>query len=89
MFDGIPLLIDYQDYISVKDLDSYKYAQEKRQVSKSKILKYLTLVGRLKAIQFVLKNFENPIEGQKASLSEYLETHKQQLQTTNETLVSE
>ena len=51
VFDGIPILNDYKDYVNSKDLNSYKDFQTKRQECKDKIIKYITLVGRLKGLQ--------------------------------------
>lgn len=89
VFDGIPILIDYSDYINIKDLDSYKEAQRKRQESKIKILKYMTYVGRLRGIQFILRTFDKSDDAQRESLSDYLESLKQELEITNETLISD
>lgn len=89
MFDGIPLLVDYQDYVSSKDQNTYKEVQQKRIECKDKLLKYMTLVGRLKGIQFIFKSFEKSDDAQREMLAEYLDQQKQELEDINQTLISE
>ena len=89
VFDGVPILVDYKDYVNSKDISSYKEYQSKRQSCKDKILKYVTLIGRFKGIQYILKVIEKPEEMQKESLYEYLNYSKSELDKINSILISE
>ena len=88
-FDGIPLLVDYTDFVNGKDLLLYKDSLTKRRMWKEKILKYMTLVGRLKGIEFILKLVDKSEENIKDSIEEYLDFCKSELEKTNHKIISE